>query len=139
MPPGANLQRQHRKLSDLATELVALSMRPFCDAAEVRRKLAEFSGTLRIHAAMEEEGLYPALLASEDAHLRNTAERLHGELAGLYRKWDDFLAHWPDAEAIATRTTRFRFELMIVLSALRNRMRREDDELYPLVAERAAG
>ena len=132
---GSNLQRQHRKLLAMGAELIKLSMKPFCDVKEVRRQLASFSGTLRVHAAMEEEGLYPQLLEAKDPQVRETAERLHAELSGLYRKWDEFMERWPTAAAIDAHTTRFRIQLAVVLATLERRMRREDAKLYPLVEQ----
>ncbi len=133
--PGSNLQRQHRKLLAMGADLIKLSMKPFCDAQEVRRRLASFSGTLRVHAAMEEEGLYPQLLHAADPQVRHAAQQLHDELSGLYRKWDEFMERWPNAAAIDARTTRFRIQLAVVLAALERRMRREDAKLYPLVQQ----
>jgi hemerythrin-like domain-containing protein len=138
MTAAANLQRQHRKLEEMAGELVRLSMRPFLDPAEVRRSLASFSGTLRVHAAMEEEALYPELLASPDPEVRKITLGLHRELDGLYRRWDEFVERWKDADAIAKSTFTFRFDLARVLAVLARRMKREDRELYPLAERHAA-
>lgn len=111
-------------------------MRPFGSAEEVRRLLAQFSGTLRMHAAMEEEALYPELLASKDPEVRSIAQSLHADLDGLYGRWNEFMERWPDAETIAAKRFAFRVDLVRVLTTLGRRMKREDDELYPLV-ERA--
>lgn len=122
----------------MAGELVRLSMRPFADAAEIRRSLAAFSGTLRVHAAMEEEALYPELLASPDPAVRGIAEGLYRDLAGLYRRWDEFSERWKDTEAISQSTFSFRLDLARVLATLGRRMKREDRELYPLLDRHAA-
>lgn len=134
MTTAANLQRQHRKLQGMGLELIKLAARPSLDAAEVRRALARFSGTLRMHATMEEEVLYPDLLSSPDAEVKAVASRLHGELEGLYTRWDEFMERWRDAEAILAHPYRFRLDLTRVLTTLGRRMKKEDRQLYPLVA-----
>lgn len=132
MRSAENLQRQHKKLQAMAAELVSLAARPRPDVSLVRRALARFSGTLHMHATMEEEGLYPSLLDSRDPEVRRTAERLYRDLGGLYAMWDEFVARWDDPETIRKRPTRFRFDLGRVLLRLGMRMRREDRELYPM-------
>lgn len=127
-----NLQRQHRKLQAMAAELIKTVGRPRPDVAEVRRLLARFSGTLRMHATMEDEVLYPSLLESDDPEVRRTAERLHRDVGGLYSMWDDFMLRWGGEEPIQRGLVRFRFDLGRVLFRLGMRMRREDKELYPL-------
>ncbi len=132
MPTTENLQRQHQTLQTMAAEMIRLVGRPRPEVAEVRRALARFSGTLRLHATMEEDALYPRMFASDDPEVRHAAERLHADLGGLYRMWDDFMDRWDTAEAIENSLLRFRFNLGRVLFKLGIRMRREDNELYPL-------
>ncbi len=127
------LQRQHRRLQALAKELVALTYRPGVPASEIQRSLARFTGTLETHATMEEDALYPALLASPDDVVRSRAERLHRELGPVYGKWRTFTARYPDAESIERSSARFRLDLARILTTLGMRMRREDQQLYPMV------
>ena len=131
MQTAENLQRQHRRLQTMATALVARVGRPRPEVAEVRRELARFSGALRMHATMEDV-LYPRLLTNDDPDVRRTAERLYGELGGLYELWDTFIERWGAPESIEKNLIRFRFDLGRVLFKLGVRMRREDKELYPL-------
>ena len=132
MRSAENLQRQHRKLQAMAKELVSLAARPGLDPTDLRRSLARFSGALRMHATMEEEGLYPSLLESRDPEVRRVAERLYGDLGGLYAMWDEFVERWDESAAIERSPIRFRFDLGRVLFRLGMRMRREDEELYPM-------
>ena len=138
MIPTHNLQRQHRKLEKMAGALLAAAYRPFGSANETQRALARFSGTLRMHASMESEGLYPMLLEHRDPIVRLRAEALYGELGPLYARWDDFMKRWDDAGRIDERRTAFRVDLAKTLRVLGRRMKREDAELYPMVAELAA-
>ena len=81
---------------------------------------------------MENEGLYPSLLAHDAPEVRSEAERLHRELGPIYGLVDDFIARWDTADAIEARTIRFRIELARLIGKLGLRMREENRVLYPL-------
>lgn len=129
---STNLQRQHRKLQAMGAELIKLSFTT-SDASGLRRSLSKFSGTLLMHATMEEEALYPSLLSHADPGIRRLAERLHSELGGLYSTWDTFMERWSETREIEAHPIRFRVELTRQLARLFGRMKKEDRELYPVV------
>ena len=106
------------------------------EAAEVRRLLAQFSGKLRIHAAMENEALYPRLLDDPDEEVRAVARRLLAEVGGLYEEFDGYTERWATAAQIAERPREFVNDTMKVMQRLGARMTREGAELYPLADER---
>ena len=131
----ARFQAQHAELLVLAKVLVAeLDVERITkDPNAARMALASFSGRLRVHAAMEQEALYPRLLASQDQEIASKARELESEISGLY---DAFFAHldkWTSTQAIAADASDFCAETTAILKRLGQRMRREDDELYPLV------
>ncbi|NUP07598.1 MAG: hemerythrin domain-containing protein [Polyangiaceae bacterium] len=127
--------RQHEELTALGKELLAaLDTRVLAtDPTVARRALAVFSGRLRVHAAMEQEALYPRLLASADPAIAAKARALLDEVGPLYRTFFEHLAKWPDASAIQRDPEGFCRETMAILQQLRMRMKRENEELYPLV------
>jgi hypothetical protein len=130
--PTRRFRRQHAELQVLAKELIKRALVPSANAPELRRLLAQFAGKLRVHAAMETEALYPALLGSTDPETRTRTERLHAELGALYGTFDDFEARWPDAGAIGEHLIRFRIDLVRVMAILGRRMVKENRELYPM-------
>lgn len=130
--PTQKFRRQHHELQGLAGVLSRTALSPGADATEIQRALRRFIGKLRVHAAMETEALYPALLEHHDRAVRERAEELHEELAPLYGLIDEFARKWPDAESIDSRRIRFRIELGRVLGRLGWRMMQENRELYPL-------
>jgi len=123
----------------MARNLTRLAMSPGMDPREVRRELSRFAGKLRVHATMENDALYPSLLASDDPEIRRRAGRLHAEVGTLYDAFDSFMDEWGDAGAIDRRRVRFRIELVRMLSVLGRRMVRENRELYPMADEIVAG
>ncbi|MBX3271191.1 MAG: hemerythrin domain-containing protein [Sandaracinaceae bacterium] len=132
MAATTTFRRQHRELQRLAAELSRAALTPGYDADRIVVLLRRFLGTLRVHAAMENEALYPALLAHADPDVRARARALHDELGPLYGMMDELAARWDGAEVIDARRIRFRIELARVLARLGWRMMREDRELYPM-------
>ena len=136
MTATTTFRRQHRELQRLAAELSRGALAPGYDADRIVVLLHRFLGTLRVHAAMENEALYPSLLAHPDPAIRARAGALHAELGPLYGLMDDFAARWDTAAEIDARRIRFRIELARVLARLGWRMMREDRDLYPMADAR---
>jgi hypothetical protein len=126
---------QHEDLFLLAKDLLkALDTRALeVDPTPVRRLLATFSGRLRVHAAMEQQALYPRLLASPNAEVAAKAKVLLDEVGELYDVFFGHLGRWNDAASIKADPQTFCRDTMAILHRLRQRMKRENDELYPLV------
>lgn len=137
----ARFARQHKDLGRTAKTLVgeldtrALSI----DARQARRALASFSGQLRVHSAMEQEALYPRLLSSDDERVVTKARELLEDIGQVYQAFFDYLVSYPDAASIQADPGEFGRRTMQTLHRLRVRMRREDDELYPLVDQLSRG
>lgn len=127
--------RQHEELSVVAKELMKHldSVRIAEDPAPVRRMLASFSGKLRVHAAMEQEALYPRLLASSDSAVRDKANELLEEVGDLYELFFRHLSKWSDGPLIRSDAEGFCRETMQLFHRLKVRMKRENEELYPMV------
>ncbi len=96
-------------------------------------RLARFTGKLKVHAAMENAALYPRLLESESAAVREQAQALYLEVGELYEVFARFSENWRSAEAVREDPKRFARETVELLQRLGQRMTRENEELYPLV------
>ena len=139
---GAASSRRTERFARQHAEIVALSKtlvreldtrRLAADPTGVRRALATFAGRLRVHAAMEQEALYPRLLASSDERVVNKARDLLDELGPIYQSFFAFLAKWREATTIRADPEGFCRETMQELHRLGVRLERENTELYPLV------
>ncbi len=131
----ARFERQHVELGRLAKRLVAeLDTRGLSlDASSARRSLASFSGTLRVHSAMEQEALYPRLLGSSEPQVALKAKALLADLGTVYDAFFNYLKAFPDAASSQADPAEFSRRTFQTLHRLRMRMKREDEELYPLV------
>lgn len=130
----ANLRRQHEAILSLAAELVATldSLDTQSGAASASMRLARLTGVLQIHLAAEDRALYPRMKASADRAAADTASRFMNEMGGLGEVYSDFESRWRSSSAILADPDQFRSEAGAVLTALGNRIERENAELYPL-------
>jgi hypothetical protein len=132
--PTENFRRQHAELFELGAEIARqLTIKNLeTNAPHVRRLVAQFAGKLAMHAKMENDALYPRLLAHHDVDVQERARGLLDEVRHIYGVFGKYERRWPDAQAIASNAAVFVRETFDVLRILGRRMAREDAELYPL-------
>ncbi|MCB9659563.1 MAG: hemerythrin domain-containing protein [Polyangiales bacterium] len=129
-----NFRRQHHELGQLASELLAQASEPALEerAGEVSSVLSKLAGRIRVHAAMEDDALYPRLLEHDDAEVRALGERFQREFGGIYDAFLSFRERWT-RDAIATDPEGFRLQARGVVNALGARIQAENSELYARV------
>ncbi|ESZ85447.1 MAG: hemerythrin [Blastomonas sp. CACIA14H2] len=131
------MQSQHEAclaiVQDIQARSVQIADRPA--AVEITLMMARLTGILRIHLALEDEILYPALRNASDAEVARTAERYWQEMGGLADAFLDFVDRWKRADVLLADADRFRAESAHVFAALAERIEREHAEIYPM-AER---
>jgi hypothetical protein len=127
-------RRQHEELMHMAGEIVsALDAKALAaDATPMRRLVARFSGKLVVHAEMENGALYPRLIHSADEGVRKRATALFDDVKHIYASFERYAERWPSADAIAVDPTTFVRETREIMRTLGARMRRENEELYPM-------
>jgi hypothetical protein len=127
------LRRQHAEIGRTAERLADLTARQ--DRPEsvgaVRWQLARL---LMTHLALEDRILYPGLLQAIDADVRAATTTLQLETGTLAERFSLYMTSWSD-DRIAREWASFCGDTDRVLSALRNRIDREEDTLYPLAEQ----
>ena len=101
--PTDRFRRQHEELVEFGGQISACLVVPSLEAdpTPVRHLLARFKGKLEVHAAMENEALYPRLHAHHDASVRETADRLLVKVGDLYQNVGAYLERWPTSQSIS--------------------------------------
>ena len=124
---------EHVALIDLCGTLLDTLQGPpdYLAASMMQQKINRL---LVSHLAKEDEHLYPAL--KRDPRTAATATRFEQELGGLATVWRGFMRDWPQ-DRIARDWGGFGAETRQVLAALAERARREEEELYPLLADKS--
>lgn len=107
-------------------------------AVEITMMLARLTGIMRIHLALEDEILYPALRKSSNPRTAEIGERAWREMGGLADVFLDFVERWKRADVVLAEQARFRSESGTVFGALVQRIETEHREVYPLATQIAA-
>lgn len=107
-------------------------------AAEISQRIIAMSGVIKLHLAVENRLLYPALEASGNARLARLSHQYRDEMQGISGAYLTFAAKWNTPRLLAEQPEAFRDDANSVLRTLYERMRREDREFYPAIEASAA-
>lgn len=108
------------------------------DPATIRALLSRLRSILLAHLRLEDNWLYPKLAQSNDASVREKAERYREEMGGLRADFEALVQNWSRPGALETHGEVWRADWRIFKSALTARIVCEDNDLYAAV-ETAAG
>jgi hemerythrin-like domain-containing protein len=95
--------------------------------------VAELAGLLTEHLRVEDAVIYPSLVTHSEPSVRATAQLLAKRIGGIGRTFEAYVGAWAAGETISGDPARFVAETRGMMRALKNRIEREDRELYPLV------
>ncbi len=128
-------RRQHEEILGLTNELSGYlhEQKLKNDAQEARKILSKLSGALKVHLAMEDNSLYPRLLQSKDEKIKEVARRFIEEIGGIAPVFNHYLNKWPNPASIENNPLEFIRETTELFNALKNRIERENNILYPLI------
>ena len=126
---------QHDDILQVAGDITA-KLQANAEPAALRKLLSNLAGKVNFHLAMEDEALYPRLMADGSAAVKTRAAKFKDEMGGLGRVFTDYNNKWQTA-AIRADFEGFAHETRKVFGALAKRIERENNELYPL-ADNAA-
>ena len=116
---------------DQLRELARSGVAPQSQA--IAEQIVAMSGLIKLHLAVEQRYLYPAVQASGVAKVARLGLQYENEMQGIAGDYLAFAGRWNTAARLAQEPDAFRSEANTVLHALYQRMRREDTELYPAV------
>ena len=134
MKATAELRREHASILRRVSILNGLA------ASRMTREVAEqtcksiraIDGLLVEHLRVEDEMLYPTLIAAQDGEIRRTAESWFHDMSGILGAWIAYRDHWT-LDNVLANTDRFRAATTGILGALAIRIENENRELYPLL------
>jgi hypothetical protein len=128
-----NSRRQHTELRRHADELLAaLDVDGAFDGQLVQRALSRMNGVLKVHVAMEIEGLYPRLLNHDDDDVRRLAQTMIDKLKGTYEGFFQFRSNW-HADAVDADRDKFVAQARFVAKAFHDSTHQEELRLYDKV------
>ncbi len=132
-----NIDRFKHEHQDILAQIDALRTLshagPAQHASAIAQGIVAISSTIRLHLAVEDRMLYPALQSSGDAELARLGARFQHEMGEIAGAFMAFARRWNTAERVAADPGGFRAEANVALRSVYERMRREDRDFYPRV------
>lgn len=102
-------------------------------AAAISQHIIGMSGMVKLHLAVEDNLLYPALESSGNSSLANMSKRYRDEMNGISGGYLEFASKWNSPRLLEEQPEVFREEANRVLKILYERMKKEDREFYPAI------
>lgn len=96
-------------------------------------ELARLAAIVKLHLALEDKNLYPAMFKNADPQVRATAEEYQQSMGSLAPAYVAFHEKWIGAGAITGDRAGFIRDFWGVRDALRNRIDLENRNLYDVV------
>jgi len=132
----ALLQKQHEQIHEIIQELLHVPQEKLEEKAfDISMKIGQLAGVLLFHLQSEDKFLYPNLMEHENSHIRSTAKAFTDEMGNLGEKFAVFKAKYMQPKNIKTNPEKFRQDLSDIATLLKNRIQREEMELYPLLGK----
>lgn len=126
-------KHQHLDILDSIDRLRASSHEGVAEHAdEIAAQIVAMSGVVRLHLAVENETLYPAL-AKGELRLARMSQAYQHDMGDIAAEYLAFAGRWNLASRLAKAPEQFRQEANRVLRNLYQRIRREDREFYPAI------
>ncbi|MNV74250.1 hypothetical protein D3C71_1674550 [compost metagenome] len=105
------------------------------NAIAIAKGIVAMSGTIKLHLAVEDQVLYPALQRGGNAELARMGRQYQSEMASIASAYDAFARRWNTADNVRRDAQGFREEANVVLRKVYERMQRENHDFYPRIEE----
>ena len=105
------------------------------NATTIAQGIVAMSGTIKLHLAVEDQVLYPALQRGDNPDLARRGRQYQSEMASIASAYDAFARRWNTAVSVRRNAEGFRSEANVALRRVFERMQREDHDFYPRIEE----
>ncbi|WP_042421941.1 hemerythrin domain-containing protein [Comamonas granuli] len=103
------------------------------NAAEIARLIVAMSSTIKLHLAVEDQALYPALQRGNNPVLARMGQEYQRDMGPIAQAYEAFARRWNLAESLRRDEQGFRDDANRVLRLVHERMQRENHEFYPRI------
>ncbi|OJX34740.1 MAG: hemerythrin [Burkholderiales bacterium 68-12] len=103
------------------------------NAAEIARLIVAMSSTIKLHLAVEDQALYPALQRGDNPELARMGQQYQRDMGPIAQAYEAFARRWNLAESLRRDEQGFRDDANRVLRLVHERMQRENHEFYPRI------
>lgn len=103
------------------------------NADEIARLIISMSSIIKLHLAVEDKILYPALQAGKNVALAKMGQRFQDEMKAIASTYIGFAGKWNTAASVSADPEGFRAAANHVLKLLHERMQKENTDFYPTI------
>jgi hypothetical protein len=131
------LKQQHSDVREMMDQVMAAIDGGQATTAPgpISKMLGELKARIDSHLKVEDEDVYPVLVNSDNAELKRTATQFRTNMGGLAEEFESYFGRYSSADQISGDPGLFDYETRRLFELLRHRMRREEKDLYPLLAD----
>ncbi len=134
MSGTTRFREQHAEILRLVADLQGVTERQLReDAGPARKIISSFLGKLTLHLAVEDRSVYPQLQSSPDAAVAAMAKKFEKEMGHLAANVLAWGKRWSTPNLIQAEPRRFITETADIVTTLKQRMKRENLQLYAAV------
>ena len=137
-----NIDRFKHEHTDILTGIAALRRLAHAgvtdNAAEIAQRIVAMSSTIKLHLAVEDRVLYPALRKGSDPALARLGAQFQQEMEAIASAYMAFARRWNTADSVKSNPEGFRADANTVLRTVYERMQREDRDFYPRIEAQEA-
>ncbi len=130
-----NLNRQHVEIMNevnyLETEIT--KGKTLINVKDTAFHISKLAGLLKIHLIEEDRFLYPGLLQCSDVEMKELARQYIDEMGNLADDYTGFKNAFNISSRITSDMEQFINNSLVIVKALKERIMKEDSELYYLV------
>ncbi len=128
------LSAEHAELDVLAERLIRQVTQPGGPDSELASIRWRLNHVLMVHLAKEDRHLYPQLQRCGEPRVQALATRFANEMGNLAEQYLAYTNEWT-AQKIAADQRGFSTATLSVMRALRQRILREERDLYPMISD----
>lgn len=127
-------KQQHVEILTCVSTLRRLSQGGVAkNAHEIAQQIIKMSAIIKMHLAIEDKSLYPALARCHDGEMVTKGRQFQLEMGTIASSYEKFAYKWNTAQKLQDDEEGFRADANVVLRRLHERMQRENVDLYPKV------
>lgn len=128
------LKHQHRDIKQRIAALRDLTRAGVeANAEAIALGIVAMSALIKLHLAVEDQVLYPALQAGGQSDLARLAQHYQSDMVPIAAAYDAFARRWNTSQRVRENAAGFRDDANLVLRQLHERMLREDRDFYPQI------
>lgn len=131
------LKKQHVEVLEIIKSIENLIWRGDFEetAKDIAYKINNLAGKLKMHLASEDNFLYPNLMNNNNENIKHTAQTFNNEMGNLTDTFATFVKKYNIPSKILQNKDNFPMESKKMFTLIRDRINKENRELYPLLED----